>query len=114
MAQLELRRLALWNRERVNELQDLYRRASERAQTTADDPIWFAPPRGVPNLTDNEVAILGLVAEGLTNPEIGQRLYLSRHTVKEYLSNAMRKLDAVSRVEAALKATRLGVIEPPG
>ena len=55
--------------------------------------------------------MLALVAEGLTNPEIGERLYLSRHTVKEYLSNAMHKLEAANRIEAVRKATSLGLIE---
>ena len=54
--------------------------------------------------------MLRLVAEGLTNPEIGSRLYLSRHTVKEYLSHAMRKLEANNRIEAVRKATELGLI----
>ena len=47
-----------------------------------------------PKLSRQELKVLRLVAEGLTNPEIGSRLYLSRHTVKEYLSHAMRKLEA--------------------
>ena len=58
-----------------------------------------------------ELNVLRLVAEGLTNPEIGSRLHLSRHTVKEYLSHAMRKLEAGNRIEAVRKATELGLIE---
>jgi DNA-binding CsgD family transcriptional regulator len=65
-----------------------------------------------PQLTGQEQRVLVLVAEGLTNPEIGERLYLSRHTVKEYVSNAMHKLDAGNRIEAVRKATSLGLIEP--
>jgi DNA-binding NarL/FixJ family response regulator len=71
-------------------------------------------PRGgasQPKLTGQELRVLRLVAEGLTNPEIGASLYLSRHTVKEYVSHAMRKLDATNRIEAARKATALGLIE---
>jgi two-component system response regulator DevR len=64
-------------------------------------------------LTDQELRIVRLVAEGCTNREIGRRLYLSRHTVKEYLSNAMRKLEVGSRVEAAVEAGRLGLLEAP-
>jgi DNA-binding NarL/FixJ family response regulator len=63
-----------------------------------------------PKLTSQELKVLRLVAEGLTNPEIGSRLYLSRHTVKEYLSHAMRKLDAANRMDAVRKATALGLI----
>lgn len=67
----------------------------------------------VPKLSDQELNVLRLAAEGFTNPEIGARLYLSRHTVKEYLSNAMRKLDVGGRVEAVMKASQLGLIEGP-
>ena len=62
-------------------------------------------------LTRQELKVLRLVAEGLTNPEIGSRLYLSRHTVKEYLSHAMRKLEVSNRIEAVRKATELGLLE---
>jgi len=65
----------------------------------------------VPKLSEREVMVLRLAAEGLTNSAIGERLYLSRHTVKEYLSHAMRKLEATNRVEAVLRASRLGLIE---
>ena len=64
-----------------------------------------------PKLSRQELKVLRLVAEGLTNPEIGARLYLSRHTVKEYLSHAMRKLEVTNRIEAVRKATELGLIE---
>jgi DNA-binding NarL/FixJ family response regulator len=67
-----------------------------------------------PKLTAQELKVLRLVAEGLTNPEIGTRLYLSRHTVKEYVSNAMHKLGAANRVEAVRKAIGLGFIEGIG
>jgi two-component system response regulator DevR len=66
----------------------------------------------VPRLTAHEVQILRLAAKGLTNNEIGRELHLSRHTVKEYLSNAMRKLDVKSRIEAVLEATRRGILPP--
>jgi two-component system response regulator DevR len=66
---------------------------------------------GKPKLSAQELKVLRLVAEGLTNPEIGARLYLSRHTVKEYVSHAMRKLEATNRIEAVRAATALGLIE---
>ena len=64
-------------------------------------------------LTDQELKIVRLAAEGCTNSEIGKRLYLSRHTVKEYLGNVMRKLEVGSRVEAAVEAGRRGLLEAP-
>jgi two-component system response regulator DevR len=64
-----------------------------------------------PKLSSQELKVLRLVSEGLTNPEIGKRLHLSRHTVKEYLSHAMRKLEVANRIEAVRKATELGLID---
>jgi len=65
-----------------------------------------------PRLTEQELSVVRLAAQGLTNREIGVQLYLSRHTVKEYLSNAMRKLGVGSRVAAVVEAGRLGLLGP--
>lgn len=64
-----------------------------------------------PAITEQERNVLRLAAEGASNREIGARLYLSPHTVKEYLRNAMRKLDVDSRIEAVLAANRLGLLD---
>jgi DNA-binding NarL/FixJ family response regulator len=64
------------------------------------------------SLSSQELRVLRLAAEGFTNREIGSRLYLSRHTVKEYLSNAMRKLGVDSRVSAVVEASRRGLLDP--
>jgi DNA-binding NarL/FixJ family response regulator len=61
-------------------------------------------------LSAQELRIVQLVAFGHSNREIGQRVRLSPHTVKEHLANAMRKLGVASRVEAALVARRRGLI----
>jgi DNA-binding CsgD family transcriptional regulator len=67
-----------------------------------------------PNLTERELKVIRFVADGLTNREIGSRLGLSRHTVKEYLSHAMRKLEAANRVDAVRRAGILGLLDEPG
>ncbi len=59
-------------------------------------------------LTDREREILLLVQEGVDTDSIAGRLFLSRGTVRNYLSNAMTKLDATSRIEAVRTATRRG------
>jgi DNA-binding NarL/FixJ family response regulator len=64
-----------------------------------------------PDVTRQELNILRLVAEGRSNRQIGERLHLSRHTVKEYLGNVMRKLEVGTRVEAVLEAGRRGLID---
>ncbi|MBW8011521.1 MAG: response regulator transcription factor [Chloroflexi bacterium] len=59
-------------------------------------------PDPLSELTIREKEILELVAEGLTNIEIGERLHLAEKTVKHYMTNVMQKLHVRSRVEAAL------------
>ena len=63
-------------------------------------------------LTSQELRVLALAAQGHTNREIGDRLFLSPHTAKEYLSNAMRKLGVDSRVAAVVEANRRGLLDP--
>ena len=60
-------------------------------------------------LTDRERDILGLVAEGLTNREIGDHLHLAEKTIKHYMTNVLQKLHVRSRVEAALLAQKHGL-----
>lgn len=62
-------------------------------------------------LTEREIQILQLVTEGLSNPEIGERLYLSDQTVKKQLSTVMQKLHINNRVQAAVYAVRKGLVE---
>jgi two-component system, NarL family, response regulator DevR len=58
-------------------------------------------------LTNQERRILDLLAEGLTNREIGERLYLAEKTVKNYVSSMLAKLGMQRRTEAAVYAARL-------
>lgn len=62
------------------------------------------------DLTSREAEVLSLVAEGLTNKAIGQRLSISEHTVKFHVNAIMSKLEAQSRTDAVVKATRMGLI----
>jgi two-component system nitrate/nitrite response regulator NarL len=73
-------------------------RLSERIASNIGDRIVRA------GLTRREYDVLRLVAAGKTNPEIAQRLGLTRNTVKSYLANLMQKLDARNRVEAIGRA----------
>lgn len=61
-------------------------------------------------LTPREREVLHLLAEGLSNRAIGQELEISEHTVKFHVNAIMTKLDAQSRTEAVVRATRLGLI----
>jgi DNA-binding NarL/FixJ family response regulator len=64
------------------------------------------PPDG---LTHREVEILGLIAQGLTNPEIAQRLFLSNHTVKTHINRIFAKTGSRDRVAAIAYAQRHGI-----
>ena len=63
--------------------------------------------RGIEQLSEQERKILDLLAEGLTNRQIGERLYLAEKTVKNYVSNLLLKLGMHRRTEAAVYAARL-------
>ena len=57
-------------------------------------------------LTDREREILQLVAEGLTNRQIGEHLHLAEKTIKHYMTNILGKLHVRSRLDAAMLMTR--------
>ncbi|WP_052665795.1 response regulator [Nitriliruptor alkaliphilus] len=67
-------------------------------------------PAAAQLLTPRELAVLRLVATGANNREVGDQLHLSAHTVKEYLGNAMRKLEVHTRTEAVAVAMRQGLL----
>lgn len=58
-------------------------------------------------LTEQERAVLELIAEGLTNRQIGSRLFLAEKTVKNYVSHILAKLGLEHRTQAAILATKL-------
>ena len=60
-------------------------------------------------LTPRELEVLELLAEGLRNVDIAQRLFVSEKTVDHHVSSILRKLDARTRGEASIKAVRLGL-----
>lgn len=63
-------------------------------------------------LSSRERQVLGLLAEGLTNRQIAERLVVSEHTVHRHVTNILRKLDLPSRTAAATHAVRSGLVEP--
>ncbi|GAA3766405.1 response regulator transcription factor [Streptomyces chiangmaiensis] len=69
--------------------------------------------RLVARLSERERAVLVLMAEGLANTDIGDRMHLSTGTVKGHVSAVLNKLQVSSRVQAALIAERAGLLSPP-
>ncbi|MDT7845789.1 response regulator transcription factor [Streptomyces justiciae] len=63
-------------------------------------------PEALPGLTAREREILALIGEGLTNRQIGQRLYLAEKTVKNHISRLLAKLGVERRIQAAVIATQ--------
>jgi len=61
-------------------------------------------------LTDREIGVLNLIAEGRTNPEIARRLSISRNTVKFHVSSIIAKLGAASRTDAVTLGMKRGLI----
>ena len=66
---------------------------------------------GIEPLTEREHQVLELVVQGMSNPEIGEKLFLSENTVKKYLHNILEKLHLNNRVEAAIYAVREGIVK---
>jgi DNA-binding CsgD family transcriptional regulator len=66
------------------------------------------------NLTGRELEVLALVAQGLPNAEIGERLFVSVKTVDHHVSAILRKLGARTRAEASAAAVRLGIAGEDG
>lgn len=61
-------------------------------------------------ITPREMEVLELIAQGLSNQEIANRLYVSLNTVKTHTSNVFSKLDAQRRTQAIQKAKMLGLL----
>ena len=80
--------------------------SAAREARSAPTPSATMPPDG---LTHREVEILGLIAQGLTNPEIAQRLFLSNHTIKTHINRIFAKTGSRDRVAAIAYAQRHGI-----
>ena len=76
----------------------------EMSKPRASDPL--------AELSGRERQVLELVANGLSNQEIGLKLGLAEKTIKHYMTNILTKLQVRSRVEAALLAARVGLGQP--
>jgi DNA-binding CsgD family transcriptional regulator len=95
---------------------DAYQAArAEGTRLTIEDALAWArrgrgprrrPPSGWGSLTPTEAKVAGLVAQGLTNPQIGERMFISPETVKTHLARIFRKIDVHTRAELTAHAAR--------
>jgi DNA-binding NarL/FixJ family response regulator len=84
----------------MDEFAALARRAEETPRLTS-----------APRLTERELEVLRLVAEGLNNGEIAKRLFISQNTVKNHVRNILEKLQLHSRMEAVVYAVREKILD---
>jgi len=88
-----------------------------RAQTVVEalaamlqtNPKPISPAIGSSGLTKREIEVLRLVAEGMNNQSIAERLFVSDHTVHRHLANILRKLSVSTRAAAVAQAARRGL-----
>jgi len=66
-----------------------------------------------PVLSERELQVLLLAAEGYQTGQIGNQIGLSQHTVRTHLQNVRQKLSALNTTNAVWEAMRCGLIEPP-
>jgi DNA-binding NarL/FixJ family response regulator len=76
-------------------------------------PLPGSRPDELAAVTDREVEVLRLIAQGRSNAEIAQDLYLSEATVKTYVSRLLTKLDRRDRVQLTILAFRCGLVDLP-
>ncbi len=86
----------------LNEFTNLAKRADERTSVPT------------PRLTERELEVLRLVAQGMSNREIAGELYISENTVKNHVRNILEKLHLHTRMEAVMYAVREKLLDIPG
>ena len=94
----------------VAALGDLARMGGDSLTRTADQQASSA--RMSEPLTERELEVLALVAEGASNQEIARKLVVSLATVKTHINHIFGKLDAESRVQVVARARKLGLLQP--
>ncbi len=101
----------------IDELSQAIRQANRGRPTLSPEAAQALMDRaytdalGRPQLTDREMEVLHLMVKGLSNPQIGEALTISRSTVKNHVSSILGKLGASSRTQAVSLAIQLGLID---
>ncbi|MFB6290945.1 MAG: response regulator [Candidatus Bipolaricaulia bacterium] len=100
--------------ELVQAIKDVYNGESTldpKVAGTVLRSVQSEPEASSEDLTDREIEVLELLAEGLPNEDIAEKLYISERTVRSHVSNILGKLDLSNRTQAALYAVREGIAD---
>jgi DNA-binding NarL/FixJ family response regulator len=84
------------------------RQVRARAANEGQEP-WRAGPHPLEGFSERERTILALLIDGLDNPSIGQRLFISEKTVKNNLTRIYEKLQVANRAQAIVRCRQLGI-----
>jgi ATP/maltotriose-dependent transcriptional regulator MalT len=84
---------------------------ARRARRLLDKPAPDRQAETLGEITRREREVLRLLAEGLTNREMADRLFVSQHTIHRHVANILRKLDLTNRTAAAAHAIRAGLLD---
>ncbi len=101
----------------ADDLADAIRAAHSGQPALASEAAWVlfkvSRRRQEPgyDLTEREREVLTLLVDGLTNPDIAERLFISQSTVKSHVSNILSKLDVSTRTEAVSLALQQGLVD---
>ena len=94
-------------------IETLARRARVTMERPEPIPAAREPERRPAGLSRREIEVLRLVADGRSNGEIGEALFISRKTAGVHVTHILDKLGVANRVEAAMAASRLGLLQDP-
>jgi LuxR family maltose regulon positive regulatory protein len=103
-------------RDYVHKLLDAFLQEREAQRSRGAEAVSLLPPLTealIDPLTERELEVLRLLAEGLSNKEIAERLIVAPSTVKQHLKNIYSKLDVHSRTQAVARGRELALLQAP-
>jgi DNA-binding NarL/FixJ family response regulator len=84
--------------------------ARKLVNLVTQSPIVSPPPAVTSELSEREIEVLRLIADGLSNKEIAEKLFIAEGTAKNHVSNILSKLEARDRAQAVARAKELGLL----